>query len=186
MKANGTQSARQCWAHVGIYTREKNGKREYFDSVCRRFHLPVWFISIREPLVILSKSLMKLASKSVGKKKTGWLPARCPAPASTLAEGAAGTDGTLPARPPGFPREQAGPRLEGCGVGGGMSSGKRFKKDGSTRSEGRSDTTRTRVAPLPADGSPPSNSKPVQGLCLCRPESTSNTTRAEGRGRGRH
>lgn len=28
--------------------------------------LPVWFISIREPLVTLSNSLMKLASKSVG------------------------------------------------------------------------------------------------------------------------
>jgi hypothetical protein len=31
--------------------------------------LPVWLISIREPLVILSNSLIKLASKSVKGKK---------------------------------------------------------------------------------------------------------------------
>lgn len=44
-------------AYVGAF---RNGKKR---------SLPVWFISIREPFVILSKSLMKLASKSVGEKR---------------------------------------------------------------------------------------------------------------------
>lgn len=86
-----------------MYTIKWSKKQqEWLSSACvgafrnrKKRGLPVWFISIREPFVILSKSLMKLASKSVGKKeKTEWTHVKSPFPGGT-AQSSSAMEGRL-------------------------------------------------------------------------------------------